>query len=265
MKVCLIPIYQSYLSEQETFSLRRTLSVLRKHDFVFVSPIGLDFDYYAEICQEYEIRYKIEYFEKKYFVGVEGYNRLMLSLTFYERFLSFDYILICQLDVYLFRDEYDYWISLNYDYIGAPCCFSPVWNWDNSITGNGGFSMRNPRKCLQILQKKSPLLSFSSLGRVYLTTPLLKKLLLMILGVFGYQNNSNYFINYFMCNEDLFWSLVGQNKSNDFSIPPKEISVKFCFERSPSELYARNGHELPWATHAYLKYEFDTFWKKWIH
>ena len=45
---------------------------------------------------------------------------LMLSPFFYESFLDFKYVLIHQLDVFIFKDELNYWCNQNYDYIGAP-------------------------------------------------------------------------------------------------------------------------------------------------
>jgi len=44
----------------------------------------------------------------------------MMSPAFYDAFKAFDYILIYQLDAFVFRDELEYFCSLGYDYIGAP-------------------------------------------------------------------------------------------------------------------------------------------------
>ena len=44
----------------------------------------------------------------------------MLSPEFYRRFSDTDYILVCQLDAYIFRDELLSWCKKEYDYIGAP-------------------------------------------------------------------------------------------------------------------------------------------------
>ena len=47
----------------------------------------------------------VETFDPGYFKSIQGYNRLLLSTGFYERFLASAYLLICQLDVFVFRDD----------------------------------------------------------------------------------------------------------------------------------------------------------------
>jgi hypothetical protein len=44
----------------------------------------------------------------------------MLSIDFYKRFRDYKFILIYQLDAYVFRDELEYWCEQDYDFIGAP-------------------------------------------------------------------------------------------------------------------------------------------------
>ena len=62
----------------------------------------------------------METFDPAYFTSIQGYNRLLLSTEFYQRFLGSAYLLICQLDVFVFRDELAGWVARGYDYVGAP-------------------------------------------------------------------------------------------------------------------------------------------------
>lgn len=52
----------------------------------------------------------------------------MLSAEFYERFLAWDYILLCQTDAFVFRDELADWCARGYDYIGAPWPLRPIYS-----------------------------------------------------------------------------------------------------------------------------------------
>ena len=69
----------------------------------------------------------------------------MLSSEFYRRFSKFEYILIYQLDAFVFKDQLNYWCKKGYDYIGAPWFegFHLTKTGVNIIgVGNGGFSLR---------------------------------------------------------------------------------------------------------------------------
>ena len=83
--------------------------------------------------------------------NVEEYNKLLMSIEFWNK-LTVDKILIYQHDTWVFHSNYINF--LQYDYIGAP------WNSEDSITskniGNGGFSLRDRKKMIDILNKYDP-------------------------------------------------------------------------------------------------------------
>ena len=112
----IVPVYQERLEQYEWISLRQNRQVLKAYPFVFIRPMGLDISQLLKEfpgCQE-------EAFDDEYFRNIAGYNRLMMSADFYRRFRDSDYLLICQLDVFVFRDELLDWCNEGYDYIGAP-------------------------------------------------------------------------------------------------------------------------------------------------
>ena len=96
----------------------------------------------------------------------------MLSFNFYESFLDYKYILIYQLDAFVFKDDLIFWCNKNYDYVGAPWIasisnnpFTLLLNKISSIfdskekkerkkiffkVGNGGFSLRKVASHYQI-------------------------------------------------------------------------------------------------------------------
>ena len=118
-----IPIYQDSLSQQERKSLLQVYKILQMHPLVVIKPNHLDL---SELATEFP---KLSFisFADFYFKGISGYNRLMLAKEFYERFLDCTYILIYQLDAYVFRDELKEWCNKGYDYIGAPWLQRPVY------------------------------------------------------------------------------------------------------------------------------------------
>ena len=118
-----IPIYQASLSQQERKSLSQAYKILRMYPLVVIKPNHLDL---SELVTEFP---KLSFisFADSYFKGISGYNRLMLAKEFYESFLDCTYILIYQLDAYVFRDELREWCNKGYDYIGAPWLQRPVY------------------------------------------------------------------------------------------------------------------------------------------
>ncbi|MBO5710444.1 MAG: hypothetical protein J6R62_02855 [Rikenellaceae bacterium] len=108
--VVVIPTYRNELSEWEKLSLEQCVKVLSKnHDIKIVAPEGID-----------SHGLQVERFDSKFFDGLAGYNKLMLAAEFYDRFCDYDYILIYQLDAWVFRDRFNEWCSQGWDYIGAP-------------------------------------------------------------------------------------------------------------------------------------------------
>ena len=149
-----IPIYKTELLDFEIKSLNQCVKILGHHSIVFVQPESLDAS-----SINFEGRISSEKFPDHYFKSVFGYNRLMLTDSFYERFVHSKYILIYQLDAYVFKDELLYWCSKDYDYIGAPWIASPDKGIKKLLSlfdskkkkerskifykvGNGGFSLR---------------------------------------------------------------------------------------------------------------------------
>ena len=54
---------------------------------------------------------------------------MLLTADFYRRFTDYEYILIHQLDVFLFEDKLLEFCDMGYDYIGAPYPkFDAIWH-----------------------------------------------------------------------------------------------------------------------------------------
>ncbi len=96
-----IPVYKEELDEFEKISLAQARKVLGKYPFVFVAPEGKIFSYF-------ESGDGIVYCPQQFFQSVKTYNRLLMSPQFYEPFLSFDYILLYQLDAFVFMTRWNF-------------------------------------------------------------------------------------------------------------------------------------------------------------
>ena len=108
-----IPQYKSDLNGYEMIALQQASKVFSNYAIIAVIPEDLVLPYDCYFTQ-------IERFENFYFDSVSSYNRLMLTPFFYQRFKQYEYILIYQLDAFVFMDKLPYFCRLGYDYVGAP-------------------------------------------------------------------------------------------------------------------------------------------------
>ena len=148
-----IPLYRESMSENEELSFRHDTSVLGKaHPVAAFAPEGMDVSLYTGIFPQLIV----ERFPAHCFRSVKDYSRLLLSEEFYERFSSYEWLLVCQLDAWAFRDELPDWCRKDYDFICAP--IPATWEPDREgripvIVGNGGFSLRRISAFLKVLRE----------------------------------------------------------------------------------------------------------------
>lgn len=235
-KFCIvIPIYKRFPSTNEIFSLQRVIDLYeRRYDIFLVGPNELNHERY-QIGQR-----KIPFisFPLRYFKSVFSYNSLLLSPSFYRPFYAYERILIHQLDAFIFRDMLDEVCSWGYDYIGAPW-LNDAWKimMDKRFNttffrkfflpvGNGGFSLRNPKKSLWIAILFLP---FKLLWR--------KK-----------------------WNEDIFWSTLCYRFIPGYKVANKEKAVLFSVEDSPEKALKMLHGQLPFGCHAWEKNNPE-FWR----
>lgn len=259
-----IPVYKSPMSRFEEISFRQCCKVLRKHPICIITHKELYLQEYYTIALEYGIKLYREDFDKSCFSSVKAYSDLMLNKEYYYRFKNYDYMLIYQLDAYVFRDELEYWCKKGYDYIGAPW-FENYGNHENGdklwAVGNGGLSLRNIAFHIRFLECKR-LYGWKEL-RVKYPAKNIKTFLVRTAHWLGYWQSTDCLLKETGDNEDHFFSQKSQHTKCKSKLPSVEESSRFAFEQSPSWLYSQNG-ELPFGCHAWEKYEYETFWKKHI-
>ena len=261
-----IPVYNEKPEGFEIISLRQCFKLLNRYIITLVCNQKLDCEFYKQLAAEYGHSLEVERFDDKYFENISGYSTLLITHLFYSRFIDYDYVLIYQLDCYIFFDNIKDWCHRDIDYIGAP--WINVWwlkqtklelmkktlhsktmlkkifirtRWffkgyyqKNALNvGNGGFSLRKVSSCLRITAQTQ-------------------------------------FVDSWTGNhEDGFWSIYVP-LNFDFEIPGYKEALTFSFDCNPKYLFELNKKQLPMGCHAWCRkdnpYEENMiFWQKIIH
>jgi len=244
-----VPIYRTPLTQAEQASLDRCIAVLGTHPLVIIKPASLDL---RDTLRDAPLAY--ETFPDRYFAGIAGYNELLLSDFFYARFERYDYMLIHQLDAWVFRDELSDWCRRGYDYIGAPWLAEPklpsapallrralrrrVYRWLNRrarrepgmhyrqyaySVGNGGFSLRRIARMRKVLAELAT--KAEEYRRGDATTH----------------------------HEDLFFCVEANRYWNRVRIPALREAAQFAWELHPQVAATLTNGELPFGCHGWDK------------
>ena len=221
-----IPVYKTTPSLFEQMSLKQAVNILgKKRDIFLVAPPDLDLSVYMDLCPEY--RFGTRRLAKGFFENIDGYNQMCKRWEFYSTFSGYEYMLIYQLDCWIFEDRLDHFMSLGYDYIGAPWF---EWTQDRrglrmTKCGNGGFSLRRIKRMQEVCRTHE-------------------------------EEADNPKVP-----EDVFFSVRCRQ---ELKICPLEVGAEFSFEVAPSILYKYNDNKLPMGCHKPYLFEYKTFWKKYI-
>jgi len=246
-----IPVYKEYFGELEEKSFLQCCKVLKDYEIVIVHPEGLVCAYLTEKYNNLSFKS----FSKLYFATIDGYNELLLSSIFYESFLDSEYMLIYQLDAFVFRDDLMKWCQKGYDYIGAPWIATSTDSFGMNIfnkvarlfrskkknareqtffkVGNGGFSLRKVASHHNIAKQQQQ----------------------FIKDVLNETDKKIYAI------EDVFWSLKAIEFDPNFKIPDYKEAVYFAIDRKPNLAMKLTNNELPFGCHAINKPKVIDFWK----
>lgn len=227
-----VPVYKAQLSTHERISLQQCVRILGHHPLILVKPQSLDAGEFTALHPAFQVLS----FDDAYFTTVAGYNRLVMSETFYQAFEAYDYILIHQLDAFVFSDTLREWCAQGYDYIGAPI----ITRQHQQETGrvhprlqfrkvllNGGLSLRNVSACRRFLRL--------------------------------FQR----FYGPWRGNEDGLFSLHFPRLypgSFFLKLPSWQAALPFAFEQQPVLCYTLNDGRLPLGCHAWERYDPD-FWR----
>lgn len=218
-----IPMYKERLTDLEKISLHQCLATLKRYDIILAVPDKLSAQFFFDT-----MIHRVERFDNAYFESVKTYNCLMLTKEFYERFIDYKYILVYQLDAFVFSDKLECFCNMDYDYIGAPWlygmfrfidCEHNVW-----YVGNGGFSLRKTESFIKLLDERGSLAS---------------------------------------CNRDAEDVFFASMSDSNFKVAPPEVAMKFSIETDVRKCYEKNNKQLPFGCHAWERYDIE-FWKPYI-
>ncbi len=252
----LIPLYRDHFDDFEQKSLASVGQHLKEFQIAFIAPNSLDISFLKAYKIDFE--FNTYRFDCDFFSSIDGYNQLMMTPDFYKTFLGFKYILICQTDAYVFKNDLSYWLDKGFDYIGAPWLDSKNTFFSHQIrfvfnklkktfggkekhynhinkVGNGGFSLRNTNLFFEIATKEQEQI---------------KKFI-------ARREKENYHI------EDVFWSLYVPQKYA-IKIPDYRTALYFCVDRKPEIAFEILNNELPFACHGFNKKGGSQFWSKYI-
>jgi len=242
-----IPIYSNTASALELFSFIQCCKILGQYPFSIITFKELDIKLYTDKLKEYNVSYQIKYFDCFFFKNVNGYNQLMVRPGFYAAFSAYKYLLIYQLDAFVFSDQLSGWCAKGYDYIGAPW-LNVKWinkreinnklplfarlpflfkllKGKDGLVGNGGFSLRKVASHIKFAK---------AYGSVFPS------------------------LNF---NEDLFWGKYVAANEKDFKIPLLKEATLFSIENDPAAGFEMLQNKFPFGCHAWYKNEIK-FWRQ---
>ena len=257
------------MTKTEKASLLQCLKVLGKYDISFICPNSLDTKNYEIELEKWEINANFIRFEDKHFKSLFDYSKFMLKKDLYKRISTYEFMLIYQLDAWVFEDKLEYWCEQNFDYIGAP------WfeKYDLStrdtpmmdVAGNGGFSLRKIDSILKVLESNYHLSFKEFLNKVKKNKKISNIInfpIFLIKYLLYLQSN---FFERTTIFEDVVFVKYGPIFLKDFKVAEPKVALQFSFEVNPSLLYEMNNQQLPFGCHAFEKYEYETFWKNFIN
>ncbi len=261
-KLCvIIPVHKSVLSGEEKLSLLACYRHLKTFDCFLVFPEGMPVDEYLAIHP----RLKLKPVAPQWLSSLENYNRMKLSVPFYQQFAGYEFMMTYELDAYIFSSRIQEYHGFDFDFIGAPVFegyleASPDAPFHGAL--NSGFSIRNVKACLTRLKLlKRYRMKWKFYRFIYANFPALRRRLK--------QEQDAIFFNYHLkryysgksFNEDMIWTQVIPLLDPSFKTAPPETAATFSFEVNPERLYELNNGRLPLGCHAWLRFPF---WEKHI-
>ena len=233
-KFCVvIPAHKQMAAYEKLAYAKIHSTLVDKTNVYLLCPSELDTSEYESMFPEI----KVKRIDGKWFKSLDSYNSMCVSKWFYEMFSEYEYMLICQLDVWLNKDDILEWCKKGYDYIGAPIVVSTA-RWHNyridtdgnviitPAVGNGGFSLRKISTFIEITDLDSYLFK-----RYNITKEVI--------------DNIKF--------EDL-WFCDELSKYYDLERPNYKEAFKFAIDMNPDLVETQyNVTELPTAIHAFDK------------
>lgn len=268
--IIVIPVHKETLSDIEKASLTQCLKILNEYPICIIGPKSLNLSKYEIVFNNCNKEFLFEKFADSNFSDYQSYNYFCLSQIFYERFSHYKYMLIYQLDAWVFRDELLYWCNQNYDYLGAPWDYEELRRYGLKLQegGNGGFSLRKISSMIELTKNHLEILSASShksikdiyyiKGKRRLISNILNFPIILFFYIF------QYFIKWQdVKNEDVIIAKYAKKFLPSFKFANQVESARFSIETYPRYFYDLIGSNLPFGCHDFKRHDFE-FWEQFI-
>ncbi len=231
--ICLVPIYQNKLVDNEKQSLDEFVNKINTVPIHFIAPGDLDTTCYKTNYPEIIIDTFKEWSKQ----SIEDYNALLLNKEFYRFFVNCDYIFIFQTDAKFLGTEEQLlkFADMNYDYWGAP------WGQDGMRFIKRVIPGAGHSRLLRFLEGEV-------IARVGNGGVSLRKTSAMI----SFLNKHEKRIAEWEKAEDLFIGYYGAKHPKSLHLPNIDIAYQFAAEMD-MEQRIKDGH-IPMAVHKWEKF-----------
>ncbi len=275
-----VPVHTINWSAEEKTAMVVCLRKLAAYDFVFVHKESISSETILHSClfdTPKDVSLKFMPVCDAELSSIAAYNRLLLSLWFYQAFAEWEYMLLFQLDAWILNGDLKSWIEKSYSYVGAPWAsnLGPDKNCPHIGVGNGGLSLRCIRDMIKVLCSSEfsqrPVLGLGELinknylfcrydHRHILLWPLIfsKRLKNTVLMACGWKNT----LKFFVCtgeHEDIVLSLLASKVYTWFRLPVIAEAAHFSIETNPRGIFEAFGVDKPFGCHAWERYDRDFF------
>ena len=251
---CIVtPFHKSTLNNYEKLSIKTIFKHFKTTDKFLVT------------FKENKIKikgYQKIFFDKFFFKNIRNYSLLCNDIEFYKKFIKYDYILICQFDVLVLKNNIEYFINKNLSYIGALAARKNIFDrkreklWARRFFCNGGFSLRKVIDFIDVLQSNKIFFpinyytfyeanksGFINFFKIYLKTLISKNL-----------HKGEYFAKNLPLHEDTFWTYFATLFLKSYKLPTINQANCFAFDGNPYFFYKKNKKKLPIALHGHHDY-----------
>ncbi len=259
----LVPTHLEQLDEELAATLLHNASQLKGYRLEVILPDTCSPSWYESFFAEHGINGAVRRVWAGYFGSPAAVNKMGTDPAFYRMYQEFDYVLICHLDAWIFRDRLVHWMDKGYDFIGAPL-FLPENDKVHFLQrmapfgGNGGLSLRRVASCIRVLETFQPSLSLRRIAQAVwflarnrqwgFITILFRLLRELSQDWRGACEKYNIY-------EDVFFTIIAPLCGNRISIPTSRTAMKFACEVNyplfQKELFSL---EPPLGIHGYDKY-----------
>lgn len=250
----LVPIYKTSFSKYEKFSFYHNAKILSNRDIFLLGPKRLE-NHLISLSKTINNGH-VTIVEDRFFNNkLSGNSRLFLSYDLYNRYVDYEYILICHHDVFVFKDNLDFWISRKFDNIGAPLFLNKKADSSTLKKGNnGGFCLRKVDSCLKVLAETK--FTYSRIEVLWKMEPVWYWKIFRVLRD-GIIYNYKWKKFHPVIHEDMFWSVVVPNQFKWFKNAEFCDAKLFSFEEKPKLMFELTNNTLPMGMHAWWKFDKD--------